>query len=344
METDWGGFMHRETAHSTRRSRSLVVLLLALGVIAVFGIAAQQALAYSTYQHDTATSCASCHPGGDTSVKPTNANCIGCHANYVTLASGKTCWTCHTPGQAMATVKTGAPGTCTTVCHLASGTDSTHVAHPARPATCTSCHPLTASATNPNNSPHHSLTAPATAILTSFVPTLGPVGTHVVITGFGFTGATVVAFHGTPALTFTIDSDTQITATVPVGATTGKIAITPASGPVVTSVASFTVGVVAPKITITSAASVKVNKLITISGKVTPISLAGRSVTITIQKKSGTKWKTLRTASAKISVAGAYSYKYKPTSKGTYHAKGALAAKAGVNKAASSLWKTFKVR
>ena len=37
--------MHRETAHTSRRSRSLVALLLALAIVAVFGIAAQQALA-----------------------------------------------------------------------------------------------------------------------------------------------------------------------------------------------------------------------------------------------------------------------------------------------------------
>jgi hypothetical protein len=139
-------------------------------------------------------------------------------------------------------------------------------------------------------------------------------------------------------------SATKITATVPVGATTGTIAVTPLGGSAVTSATNFTLGasIVTPTVTIKSAATVKVNKLITISGKATPTSLAGASVKITIQKKSGTKWKTVKTASAKISLAGAYSYKYKPTSKGTYHTKGAIAAKAGVNKAASSAWRTFK--
>ena len=101
---------------------------------------------------------------------------------------------------------------------------------------------------------------------------------------------------------------------------------------------------VTPKLTIKSAASVKVKKPITISGKVTPTSLAGRKVSVTIQKKSGAKWKPAKSASATISVAGAYSYKYKPAAKGTYRAKGAMAAKAGVNTAAATAWKTFKVK
>jgi uncharacterized protein (TIGR03437 family) len=62
-----------------------------------------------------------------------------------------------------------------------------------------------------------------------FVPRSGPVGTEVTITGARFTGATKVKFNGTQAV-FTVDSDTQITATVPLGATTGQIKIVTPAG------------------------------------------------------------------------------------------------------------------
>lgn len=74
----------------------------------------------------------------------------------------------------------------------------------------------------------------------NFNPTTGPVGTPVVITGNSFTGATKVTFGGVKAITFTVDSDNQITATVPAGAVTGKISVTTPGG-TATSSGTFTV-------------------------------------------------------------------------------------------------------
>ncbi|MFR9750049.1 IPT/TIG domain-containing protein [Nocardia sp. 004] len=55
--------------------------------------------------------------------------------------------------------------------------------------------------------------------ITTLFPTSGPEagGTVVIITGTGFTGATAVTFGAAPAAGFTVDSDTQITATAPPG-------------------------------------------------------------------------------------------------------------------------------
>ncbi len=73
----------------------------------------------------------------------------------------------------------------------------------------------------------------------TFTPPSGPVGTAVTITGTGLTQTTKVTFNKVAA-TFTVNSDSQITATVPAGATTGKIAITTKGGGA-TSSTSFTV-------------------------------------------------------------------------------------------------------
>jgi hypothetical protein len=70
----------------------------------------------------------------------------------------------------------------------------------------------------------------ALPVIASFTPSDGPVGREVTITGTNFTGATSVTFNGTSTASFTVDSGTQIRATVPAGASTGKITITNAVG------------------------------------------------------------------------------------------------------------------
>jgi len=71
-----------------------------------------------------------------------------------------------------------------------------------------------------NNTAGSSLDAVVGPTLTSLTPTLGSVegGTKVTIKGTGFTGATNVLFEDTPATSFTVDSDTQITAVAPANA------------------------------------------------------------------------------------------------------------------------------
>ncbi|HWO39920.1 MAG TPA: IPT/TIG domain-containing protein, partial [Candidatus Acidoferrum sp.] len=76
--------------------------------------------------------------------------------------------------------------------------------------------------------------------LISFNPTSGPVSSSVVLTGTGLTQAAKVTFGGVNATVFTVNSDSQITASVPTGAKTGKIAVTTPGGTSASS-ATFTV-------------------------------------------------------------------------------------------------------
>jgi len=71
--------------------------------------------------------------------------------------------------------------------------------------------------------------------ISSFSPTSGPVGTQVVIMGMSLLQTTAVKFGGVAATSFTVNSNTQVTATVPAGAVTGKIALTTAGGTVSTA-------------------------------------------------------------------------------------------------------------
>jgi uncharacterized repeat protein (TIGR03803 family) len=73
----------------------------------------------------------------------------------------------------------------------------------------------------------------------SFTPPSGPVGTVVTFNGTGLTQTTKVTIDNISA-SFTVVSDSEITATVPAGAATGKIVVTTKGGSV-TSSASFTV-------------------------------------------------------------------------------------------------------
>jgi uncharacterized repeat protein (TIGR03803 family) len=74
----------------------------------------------------------------------------------------------------------------------------------------------------------------------SFSPTSGPVTTSVVVTGRSFTGAREVVFACGKTASFVVDSDTQITATVPAGAMSGTINVVTPGGEAA-SPASFTV-------------------------------------------------------------------------------------------------------
>jgi CSLREA domain-containing protein len=103
------------------------------------------------------------------------------------------------------------------------------------------------------------------ATVTSFTPTIGKSGTSVVITGTNFVNVSQVSFNGTVQPTYTENSPTQITTTIPSGATTGTISITTIAG-TATSSSSITIDNTAPTLSISaSPGSLKANETSTIT-------------------------------------------------------------------------------
>jgi len=71
-------------------------------------------------------------------------------------------------------------------------------------------------------------TPPTCPTVSGINPTSGPLGSTVTITGTNFTGVTAVRFFNNVLATFTVNSDSQITAIVPNAAVTGPITISKA--------------------------------------------------------------------------------------------------------------------
>jgi large repetitive protein len=64
----------------------------------------------------------------------------------------------------------------------------------------------------------------------SFTPTTTSPGSSIVLTGIGFTGASALTIGGTPAASYTINSDTQITAIVACNNASGEVVVTTRAG------------------------------------------------------------------------------------------------------------------
>ncbi|WP_285571921.1 IPT/TIG domain-containing protein [Geothrix limicola] len=131
--------------------------------------------------------------------------------------------------------------------------------------------------------PSFTVTVPVPTV-TSLNPTGGQAGSSVTITGTGLTNASAVSFNGTPAASFTVTSATQITATVPAGATTGPVSVTTpggtATGP------AFLVLAPAPTITGLNPTSGMVGSSVTITGTnltgATAVAFDGTAATFTV--------------------------------------------------------------
>jgi len=86
---------------------------------------------------------------------------------------------------------------------------------------------------------------------------------------------------------------------------------------------------------------VTLGKGVTAKGKVTPTSLAGSKVKITVQRKSGGKWIKVKSVMRTIRTNGTYSWKYTPAKSGTYRMRTTI-AKTSTNASAASKWHGFK--
>ena len=106
------------------------------------------------------------------------------------------------------------------------------------------------------------VTGTGAPVITGFNPHSGPAGTQVSIFGSNFTGTTAVRFNGTAA-NFTIVNNGKLIATVPGGATSGKISVTNAIGTTVTQ-GTFTVA--GPKINSFTPATGPAGTVVTLFG------------------------------------------------------------------------------
>ena len=125
---------------------------------------------------------------------------------------------------------------------------------------------------------------PDPPVITGFSPTSGQIGTRVTISGRHFNGARSVTFNGTSTSSYTVDSATQIKATVPSGATTGRIKVKTPGG-TATSSSDFTVLPPSPTITGFSPGSGPVGTTVTITGSnlsgATSVTFNGVSASVT---------------------------------------------------------------
>jgi serine protease len=71
---------------------------------------------------------------------------------------------------------------------------------------------------------------PSVPVVSGVSPVSGPVGTRVSITGIGFTKATAVTFGGTPASSFTVTSDSTMTAIAPFQRGNAEVIVTTPAG------------------------------------------------------------------------------------------------------------------
>ena len=103
---------------------------------------------------------------------------------------------------------------------------------------------------------------------------------------------------------------------------------------------------VTPKLTLelsgVTSGTLRLGKRVTATGKVTPTSLAGCRVTLTVQRKLDSKWRRVTSLARTVSARGTCSATYKPSKKGSYRLQATI-TKTAAHTAATTAWRSFRV-
>ena len=123
-------------------------------------------------------------------------------------------------------------------------------------------------------------------------------------------------------------------------------AVIKAPGVTATSTMSFTV-MFRPKVTLRlsglTSGAMRLGRHVTAKGKVTPTSLAGSKVTLTVQNKRGARWVKVKRVARTISASGAYGWTYRPARRGAYRMRATI-ARTYTHTAVRTKWRPFKVK
>ena len=184
---------------------------------------------------------------------------------------------------------------------------------------------------------------PAAPVVARSSPRRVAPGSTVTVTGSGFAGATAVTFNGEPA-TFSVVSAAAITATVPAGATSGPVAVTTTGGTGVSATSYTVVPQAAAALSLKIApAACAPGGAVKASGLLTPASLAGSPVRLSVQRKKSGAWVSVKTVVVATKASGAFAWTYRPVRTGPYHVKASIAATVA-HTAAQTPWRGFSVR
>jgi photosystem II stability/assembly factor-like uncharacterized protein len=91
------------------------------------------------------------------------------------------------------------------------------------------------------------------------------------------------------------------------------------------------------------AGSLRLGHRVTVKGLVTPTSLAGSRVTLTVQRRHDGRWRAVASRTRTIGAGGAYSWTYQPAKSGAYRVRASM-SKTATHTAARTAWRTFRVK